>query len=635
MISAFRSYLNTWVVRGFFLILVAAFAVWGIGDVIRNMGSQTWVAKIGDRTIEPAELQEALRVAVARYTRSQGSDPSPEVRRALAEQALQAIILRAAVDQEVARLRVVVPDAELRESVFAIPAFHGPNGQFDRQVFETLLRNNNLTEARFLELQRADMARRQVLEPVRAGAAAPDLLVQRAFAYRGEKRFADMVSFPFATVSPPQAPDEAALKRWYDNHPWMFSSPEYRRIKAVILSPETVSKGLEIPEAELRKAYQEHSDEFVTPPKRSVEVILAADEAKAKALAEKWRGGADWAAMQAAAKADGATAVQLDNASETELPVSELAKAVFAAAPDAVTGPVKSPLGWHVFRVTAATPGSTQTFDQVKDRIRDRLLADRAGDLVYDRANKLDNLLGTGASLDEIPADLGAAAVAGTLDAKGNTLDGAPAPIPGGEALRKAVIEAAFQAHVGDPPHLTEVRPPEGGAGASSYYALSLEAVLPPKVKPFDEVRAQVLADWKQNEVRHAQDAASAALLTAVNGGKSLADAAAAIGATVRRSPAIERDTPAEGVPPLLQRVIFGMKVGEATQVETPDGFVVAVLAEIKPPDPAQDAAMLNAMRTQLDRQTGDDVEELFADALRARAGVQVNQTVLNEVAQP
>ena len=37
---------------------------------------------------------------------------------------------------------------------------------------------------------------------------------------------------------------------------------------------------------------------------------------------------------------------------------------------------------------------------------------------MYDRANKVDNVLGSGASLDEMPSDLGLVGVAGTLDAE-------------------------------------------------------------------------------------------------------------------------------------------------------------------------------------------------------------------------
>jgi peptidyl-prolyl cis-trans isomerase D len=634
MISAFRSYLNTWVVRGFFLLLVAAFALWGVGDVIRNIGTDSWVAKVGDITIEPPQLQEMFRAGLAQYSRNQpGAEPSPIVRAQIAQQALNDMILRSAVDLQVQRMRILVPDAALRASVFDIPAFHGPNGGFDRQVFETVLRNNTLTEARFLALQHDDLARRQLLEPVRAGIAVPNVLTTQAFDYRFETRAADMVEFPFTAVTPPPPPDQAILTRWYDNHPWLYSTPEYRRIKAVVLSPQTLAKDIPVSDEDLHKAYDEHRSQYVMPEKRSVQVLLSADEAKARALADQWRGGADWAAMQAAAKADGATAVDLDAATSQEIPVPELAKAVFATAPGIVSGPVHSALGWHVFKVTATVPGSERTFDQVKDELRDRLLAERATDLMYDRANKLDNILSGGASLDEIPSDLGLAAIAGTLDAEGKTADGTPAPIPGPPELRSAIATAAFQLKPGDPPHLVEVPTPQ--EGGSSYYAMQVESIVPPEAKPFDEVKDKVLADWTQDQVRRVQNAASANLLAAINKGQSIADAALVAGVTVRRTPLVDRSTQTEGMPPVLQTALFNMKQGEAIQGETPDGFVTAVLTEIKEPDPQQNQTGYTEVRDRLNQETQNDAEQIFANALRARASPRVNQTAVEQVAQP
>ena len=64
-----------------------------------------------------------------------------------------------------------------------------------------------------------------------------------------------MVEFPFAAAPAPPAPTEAELQRWYDNHPDLYSSRrEYRRIKAIVLSPETLAKDITITDAELQAA---------------------------------------------------------------------------------------------------------------------------------------------------------------------------------------------------------------------------------------------------------------------------------------------------------------------------------------------------------------------------------------------
>ena len=110
---------------------------------------------------------------------------------------------------------------------------------------------------------------------------------------------------------------------------------------------------------------------------------------------------------------------------------------------------------------------------------------------------------------------------------------------------------------------------------------------------------------------RHAQEQAAAKLLAAVKGGQSLADAATVAGVTVRRTPLVTRDGDVEGMPPQLAQVLFGLKKGEPTMVETADGFIVAVPAEIVDADPNADKADPGRL---WHRRHG------IADALRARA---------------
>jgi peptidyl-prolyl cis-trans isomerase D len=632
MITAFRRMLDTWVARGFFLIMVFAFISWGVGDVIRLIGTTTWAAKVGGQTIEGPQLQEAYQRQMAQATRNlpSGQEPTPEMRASVANEALQQLIAQAALSQELQRLRIVTPDPAVRQAIFAMPAFRGANGQFDRQTFEAVLRTNSLSEPRFLEMMRGDLAQRQLVEAIGAGAATPEVMLLPLFQGQFEKRSADTVEFPLAAAPPPPAPAEAQLQRWYDNHPDQYSTPEFRRIKAIVLSPETLAKDIPINDADLTAAYEQHKSEYVQPAKRSAEVISVQEEAKAKELEATWRGGADWAAMQKATDAAGGSAITLDDATEQEFPDADLGRTVFAATPDTVTPPAKGALGWHVVRVIKVTPGSEQSFDAVKDALRQQVLASKAADVMYDRANKVDNVIGSGAGLDEMPSDLGLAGVAGTLDAQGNTADGTPAPIPGPSELKAAMIKAAFEAQKGDPLRLVEVQTPS--TGGSAYYALSVEDVLPPAVKPFDSVKEQVTTDWTRDAQRHAQEQAAAKLLTALKGGQSLADAAAVAGVTVRRTPLITRGGTAEGIPPQLAQVLFGLKPGEPTMVETTDGFVVAVPAEIIEADPKSDPTGYGQVREAVTRSISSDIANVFADALRTRAAPSINQPIVDNV---
>ncbi|HVY17541.1 MAG TPA: peptidyl-prolyl cis-trans isomerase [Rhodopila sp.] len=638
MISSLRRLTESWPARIFFGITAIAFIGWGIGGNLGQLlgGQPTWVAKVDGETIDipafQAQFQRAVATASAKL--QPGQDIGTDQRRQIGEETLNQMIGEAVMTHELSRLRVVTPNAALLAAVQGMPAFQNKAGQFDKAQFETILQRNGFTEDRFLNVLRADVAQRQLLSAVDSNVAAPDTEVKALYETEFEKRSVDMADFPLSAAPEPAAPADSVLHRWYDNHPDLYRTPEYRRIKAVELSPESLASEIKVTDDELHAYYDQHNSEFVTQPLRSAQVISAPDEAKAQALATKWRGGADWAAMQQAAQAGGASAIEQDNATPVQFPDPDLAKAVFSAtAVNAVSDPVKGALGWFVVKVTKIVAGGETTFDQAKDTIRNRVVAGKATDLLYERANKVDQLLGNGASLDDLPGDLGLVGVTGTLDADGNTETGTPAPIPGPAALRAAIVKAAFDTQPNTQPELTEVPTPSNGA--SAYYALVVEAVTPPGTKPYDAVKDSVLADWKDDQRRRAENVAATAMMTAVQGGKSFSDAATVAGVTPHLSPLLTRDGSDPSVPPTLVRVMFGLKPHEATMVETANGFVVAQLVEVRKPDAAKDKAGYEEARSAVARSIGNDVGTVFAQALRERANPRINQRNFDNVVQP
>lgn len=629
MIGLFRKFLNTRAARIFFVVLVVPFVLWGVADVARNAGGSTALATVGDRKIEPQEFQGLFRQQLAGVTRRMGgnAEPPPEVRRDVAAQTLDQLITRAALANAVASLRLAVPDASLRQAVFDMPEFRGAAGTFDKRQFESVLRQNNLSEGRFLELMRASVAERQLMEAVGAGAASPTTLVDQVFGFQHETRTAETVDLPLTAAADPAEPSEAQLRTAYADDPSRYGAPAFRHVKLVVLAPETVAKGIEVPDADIAAFHAEHKAEFGGPEKRSVQVLVAPTEAVAAALAAQWKAGADWAAMQKAATEAGATAAALDDATPDGLPGTDLAEAAFVASPDTVTGPVKTEFGVDVLKVVKVTPADEKPLDAVRDEIKGRIARQKATEDIYNRSARLEDVLAAGNGFDEIPADLGAAVQGGTMDAKGNTKEGEPAPIPGSAALRQAILAAAFKAPLNQVPQLVEG--PE-----QSFYALSVDGETPPEVRPFEAVQDQVRENWLRDSRRRAQEMVAAKLLAEVKGGKSLDDAATEAGLRAETSAPITRGAQAEGLAPAVSAAVFALPLHDVTMVETPEGFVVVRLAEIASPPPASDPVMLAQLRTVLDGALGQDMDAVFANALRGRAQPTVNRSMLESLVQ-
>jgi peptidyl-prolyl cis-trans isomerase D len=630
MLAFFRRLSETWPARILFLVLVLAFASWGVGDVVRNIGHDTAVAHVGSDRIEVPQVEQAFRRELAQVQQlsGKGGEVPAGLRRTVLDQTVEKLVTQAALRQEIAREGLAAPDPAVRDAIYAMPELQGLNGKFDRSRLIAILQNNGLTEPGFIALMRENLTQQQLLGTVTAGAAAPEVLARRVYAYQHETRVASVVALPFAAAPEPPAPTDDDLHRFYTNNPARFSAPEERRIRAVILSPDTLARDIEVSDEDARAYYEQHKAEFVTPERRSVEVLVAPTQEQADALAARWKAGADWAAMQAAATAAGASAVALTDAPATDFPDPDLAQAVFAAQPDAITGPAQASLGWRVFRVSKATPGTNASFEDVKDKVRAGAALERAADQLDDRVTKLQDAVSAVSTLSDLPAGLGAAAVEGTLDAQGNTPAGEPAPIPGSPALRQAVVAAAFQAHQGDPPNLVE-------GPDHAWYAVEVEQVTPAAPKPYDQVADQVRTLWTEQQKRHEQDEAAARLLSAMQAGGALEDAALVQGLRVEDTPPIPRSGPPPGVPLELARAVFSTPKGKGTMTEDGGAFFVAVTKDVTSPDPAADPAGLGAVRDALGRQIEGDVAQSYVTAIRERAHPRINQPLLDSLAQP
>jgi peptidyl-prolyl cis-trans isomerase D len=635
MLALLRSSLNTWPVRIFFGLLIAAFGVWGIGNVLPDiLGSDNTAARVGGVSISPQDVQSAYRQQMQQAAQQLGSPDqiTPPMRMMIAEQAAARLVAQTATDQMAKRMGLAAPDADVQREVFAMDAFQDENHQFSRARFDQLLQANGLSETEFLHLMQAQIIRNQLLDSIRAAATAPGVMVKAVYAFENQTRIAQLVQLPFAAAPQPSPPAAAVLQRWYKNHPVEFSAPEYRRITLVILSPDVLARDVPVPDADIRAAY----DRMVAntpslPEKRTVEVVVAQDRDAAQAIAQKWTAGEDWPAVQKAAGAAGATALSLANITASELPSAALAQAAFKAPANTVTGPIANGAGgWAVLEVTAITSsGGAQPYAQAAPGLRAQIARQRAVALVNQRVDALQDALAGRTPLERLPGNLGLAALEGSIDSDGLTEQGQPAPIPGTAALRQAIVAQAFKQAVNQPASL--INGPD-----NSYFALTVDGITPATTKAYADVQQQVLGSWTEAQMRREQEIVATNMLQAMKGGRTLQGVAGPLGLSVTTTPPLTRDgQPPAGVPQNLIPPLFSLKQGESTMIQTPDGFVVAQLTQIQTPNPEADPVGYQQLKASLSGNLADDMQAVFAGVVTARGNPRINQAIIQQIAQP
>ena len=627
MITAMRRLAGTWFAKILFVLLILSFAVWGIEDMLRNIGRDTAVARVGDDTIEVEEAQDAARRELQRIQRQlQGRiELDARIRRAVAEQALEALIQDRVLRQEQVRMRIAVPDDTVRDAIFQIQGFAGLDGRFSREAFDSFLRANEMTEPRFLELLRADLGRQQLAGAVRAGAAAPETLAQRLLAWNMERRTATLVELPFAEAPEPEAPTEAQLARFHENNARRFSTPEFRDVAVATLNAERLMAEIEVTDRDIEDAYAANRARYETPERREIFQALLQDEAAAQALATGWATEADFTAVEAAARAAGGMATALGLSTRADLPVPELAEAAFALAPGAVSAPVRTPFGWHVLKVGAIEPGATRSLDEVRAELRDEVAGERAADVAFGRANRVEDELAGGATLAEAARRHSLGYVEARMDVQGNTPDGTPVALPLADVARSAAVRAIFAAERGAAPRLQE--------GEWGFMAVEVRDVTPPALRPLDTVREQVVVGYIAAARRRHQEERAAALLAATRAGQTLAEAALAAGIAAEELGPFGRE-PGGGnpMPRDLLAPVFELSGTAATMVERPASFAVMQLLSVNPADLSAEAAALTTLRGEVAQSMAEDLEAQYQAALRARANVRINPRLLDQI---
>ena len=155
------------------------------------------------------------------------------------------------------------------------------------------------------------------------------------------------------------------------------------RVRLDVLSNkirEKVTKGKDkVSDAEISKYYDENKQRFAQPERRDLLVVLTKTKAKAdqakSALddGDKWSAVAKKFSIDQASKAQGGKLLAVAKGQQEKA----LDDAVFKAAENKVTGPVKTQFGYYVFKVTKVTKASQQTLAQSKQTIKQLLASQK------------------------------------------------------------------------------------------------------------------------------------------------------------------------------------------------------------------------------------------------------------------
>ena len=586
-------------------LVCVAFVLFYIPDFLRGSGadasSSDTVAKVEGHEITSGEFRRTYQAQLQAYRSAYGNNMSEQLLKQLGidQQILQQMVDEQASIAEASRLGIDASDEEVRQRIFAMPAFQDNGGFIGEARYQQLLRMQRppMTPAEFEDNVRRGLAVEKLRASITDWLSVPDNELEREYRRRNDKVKLAVVSFTADSFRPQVSATDAEIAPYFEAHKNDFKIPEKRKIRYLLIDIDAMRARVTVPPADIEREYNNNLEQYSTPEQvRASHILLKTDgkddaavKAKAEELLKQARSGADFAELAKKNSEDEASAKNggdLDYFGKGRM-VPEFDAAVFAMQPGQISDPVKTQYGYHIIKLVDKKPATTRPFAEVRQQLADQLAYQRAQAQAADLAQGLEKQIKTPADLDKVAKSRGLVVQESGFFARDEPILGlGPAP----EAANKAF----------------DMKPNEvaGPLRASRGFVFeTMTAKQDPYVPKIEEVKDRVRDEVVKQKARDASRQKAADIAAKLKSASDFEKAAKAAGVEAKTTDLITQDSPIPdlGNAPAVTDAAFKLSAGGVSDpVATDNGTAVVKVLEKKEVTPEEWTTSKDKFREEL-----------------------------------
>ena len=495
MLQFIRSKVTSIFIKVLFGILILSFAIWGIGDIFLGNKDGEAVISIGDKEYNANYFLSAYDKA----RRAMRLPPEYEdlVKPQIIESVKQSIIRNGLLSAETLNLNLVYGDTQLKKWVGRSEAFRDSSGKFDPELLRQALFNSGLSEADFFSSLREEMRNNQLISAVASSVSPPDILIEKIFKYRNEKRTVNIAEFTGEAIASLPEQSESDLRKLYTDTKSDYMAPVYRSVTYVHIDPKELAKDIMISEEAVAEEYDARRDELTIPGSRDLKQLIFSEEDLAQKFINSITSAQSTAEVTKRISEIGETAnvLEMKDVTETDLIDTNERKAAFETPVGQISSIIETSFGWKVFFPIKNTPEVITPLSAVRQKLRDELSNEKALDNIFDLTNVFEDSLAGGASIEQAAREINfRSSRLKSIDNNGKSETGT---IIGGITGQKQFLSTVFDTPVGEQSQLLESE--DGG-----YFVLRIESETKARQKPFNEVIVEVKKAWEAAETKKA-----------------------------------------------------------------------------------------------------------------------------------
>jgi peptidyl-prolyl cis-trans isomerase D len=573
------------------------------------------IGKVGEEPIPVTSYAQSLRNTIQNISRQIGRQLTSQEISAygLQSEALENVVSSAALSNEAKRLKISVGDDLVAEEIIATPTFTSVNGKFDKEAYEFALENSGLDTKEYELQTRKAIARSLIEGAVASGTKTPSSHAMTLIKFAREERSFDWASIDKKLLSTQAInPTIDQLKAYYDKNNILYTAPLSRKLTYVLLSPEMLADRIVVSQSELKDEYKSQPDRFNKPARRIIDRIIFDSVKTARTVKDQL--DKEEVSFTKVAEDRGLTQTDIDlgdiEKGQLDKDIDDL---LFNASEVGIYGPIDTNLGPALFQINAIIDPQNTSFEDAAEELTAEYVSIESRKLINEMITDIDDLLAQGLTLEEIAKETAMELEKISYD---NTTET-------GIAAYDGFRDEALKVKIGGFPELRELS--DGGV-----FALRLDDLIEPALRPFETVKDQVATDWSASEDKKSLLKLADTLIIKLDNGETFES----LNLNAESVSSITRNKYIEGIPAQLLEELFSNKTGKTSKIDNGDTVLLARLNDISEFNSETDESkeLLSQVGIQLSNQVTGDLLRLFASALKDRDGVILNQNAVNQI---
>ena len=399
MLNVIRNLVKSIAGKILLLVMVASFAVWGMGDLLRS-GDSGLVATVGNQKITINEFYYQFQKKLNEFNQSLEQKLTEEEahKQQISYLVLNEMVYGKLIQEFASKNSIYLSDTIIKNAIISIPQFKDDDGNFNKLLFDNAILNNFNNEAEFTDEISRIFLNNLLFENFKTPTPLNKNISNVFYSYEAETR--DVIYFNITKSLLEIAPiTDNEVKTFYDDNNNDYLTKKIIGIRFLNLNPKSFTSSISISNKDVELYYRQNIDRYSQQETRDIEIVNASSFDQSKKILELMN---DTAKLSQYIDKEGLVISKLKDVKFNDYD-EKISNKIFANPVGIISDPIEfGNFNFLAIKVADINPIKVISLNEVKEEIVKNLKEEQSYQLFLENIDLIEKLNLTGSTLDEI-----------------------------------------------------------------------------------------------------------------------------------------------------------------------------------------------------------------------------------------